>query len=780
MLSSKPISPSEADFRRPALPLALQCALPLWAVTAALLSFGWEWPALLHAGLALSGGAGLAFLAVLVIRGCRRPLLPLAVGICAACLLAGTYALSWTAAVQDAAQDRSDGPRAITLMSDPSAGDYGSSATGRMRLSSGRLASVRVNLPEGVSARCWDRVIVTDAANRPAQKAMAYYAQRGLAGSISPQTVAVESPRGLVGAITRLRALTVGNFERASSPGADLLAALVCGDRTALFQDDAYAEITATGLAHMVAVSGAHLALVTGLTGIVLVHLRVPRALRIGCIIAFMVAYAVFAGSPVSVLRAAFMASLGFCAAFAHRRGDALSALSLCLIGFLAIDPSLALSASFALSCLSLLGIGLFLPLAQMWAQALFRGHARFVSDSLALTLAASFLTVPVSAPLFAQLSLISPLSNLLIAPALGGLCAVGLVGGIAMALAPPLVPLIAQVGAALGDLALLAVHVCARIPSASVPVDINLIPALAAAAATASALYAFWPKPSVTVGSLAAVSIAGMCVFGFACAPHLHGTEIDMLDVGQGDAFVLRTGSSAVLIDTGTNDTDLLKGLARHDIRSLEAVVITHADDDHCGSLPALLEALPVKTVVLAADLPDCPSDSCAKLMGELQGAPLKLARKGDILRWGSYEARVASPDRFEDEGGNADSLVLVVSADPDGDGDPDVRALFTGDAEAEVLDPLVEEGTIPPVDILKVPHHGSKAGVTPELLSALAPRIGLISVGEGNRYGHPRPETVAALEAQGAAVARTDQEGDVVCELQADRIVLASSRVH
>ena len=165
---------------------------------------------------------------------------------------------------------------------------------------------------------------------------------------------------------------------------------------------------------------------------------------------------------------------------------------------------------------------------------------------------------------------------------------------------------------------------------------------------------------------------------------------------------------------------------------------------------------------------------------MAQLQGQPIQRVANGDRVRWGRFEATVVSPAAYCDEGGNADSLVLLVSIDSNADGDYEVRGLFTGDAEAEVLAPLADEGSIPPIDILKVPHHGSKAGLTPELLKDLSPRIGLISVGEGNRYGHPKPETLNALEACGATVARTDQEGDVVCELKADRIVLAPSRVH
>ena len=780
MHPSRATSPYKPAPPRPAIPLALWCAAPLWAVTAVLVFFGWDWPAPVHRLLAFGGLAGIACTGLPFLRGVRRPLCAGIAGVCLGCLLAGSQALQWAADVADAGADRVGMQRAITLTADPSVGDYGSSAQGRMRLDSGRTVSVRVNLPEGLTAHCWDRILVTDAAHQPAEKARAFYAQRGWAGSVSPSTAEIVHPDGVRGAIADLRRLTVERFLAPATPGAFLLAALVCGDRTALFQDTAYDDIVTAGLAHMVAVSGAHLAIVSGIVGVLLMHAHIPRIGRSACMVAFMIAYALFAGCPVSVLRATVMAALALCAAFAKRRRNTLSALALCIIVFLSLEPCLALSVSFSLSCLSMLGIALFYPLAQQWMAALCRGHASGLSESLALTLAASLLTVPVSAPLFAQLSIVAPLSNLLVAPVLGAACASGFAAAILMAILPASAPLLSWVCSLLGDGALSATHLLAALPGASVPVDVDLIPALALAALACVALYALWPAPTLATGLAGCLPLACAIVVGYAAGPFLHGTEIDMLDVGQGDAFVLRSGPRAVLIDTGTNDADLLKGLARHDVHALDAVVITHADDDHCGSLSALLRTIPVGAVIVAQDLPACTAQSCVKLMAQLQGQPIQRVAKGDRVRWGRFEATVVSPATYCDEGGNADSLVLLVSIDSNADGDYEVRGLFTGDAEAEVLAPLADEGSIPPIDILKVPHHGSKAGLTPELLKNLSPRIGLISVGEGNRYGHPKPETLHALEACGATVARTDQEGDVVCELKADRIVLAPSRVH
>ena len=131
-----------------------------------------------------------------------------------------------------------------------------------------------------------------------------------------------------------------------------------------------------------------------------------------------------------------------------------------------------------------------------------------------------------------------------------------------------------------------------------------------------------------------------------------------------------------------------------------------------------------------------------------------------------------------FSDEGGNADSLCLVADADIDGDGASEWRALFTGDAERDQLRALIDEGLVDSVDLYKVGHHGSKNALDDEEAAVLSPRIALVSAGARNRYGHPAQDTLDRLEAAGARVFRTDEQGDVSCKLTADRIEVDTLR--
>jgi competence protein ComEC len=163
-------------------------------------------------------------------------------------------------------------------------------------------------------------------------------------------------------------------------------------------------------------------------------------------------------------------------------------------------------------------------------------------------------------------------------------------------------------------------------------------------------------------------------------------------------------------------------------------------------------------------------PEDRSAIAEARSRGVPVKTARPGLEYRIGRLRVRVLWPDGpgVPSEDPNLRAVVCLVSF-----GDTDV--LLGADAESSVLLPL----RLPPVEILKVSHHGSADTQLPELLEELRPRVAVISVGDGNTYGHPTPETLAALAASpGTAVYRTDRDGAVTIESDGRRLTVAVER--
>jgi competence protein ComEC len=195
------------------------------------------------------------------------------------------------------------------------------------------------------------------------------------------------------------------------------------------------------------------------------------------------------------------------------------------------------------------------------------------------------------------------------------------------------------------------------------------------------------------------------------------------------------------------------MAALRRTGVRRLAVVALTHAQSDHAGGLAAVLRRYPVGLLLHPPLTAGSPEARAVLDEARRRGVPVREIGAGDRVSAGAWRLRVLWPARRPSPTADPNAVALVALASAGA-----FDALLTADAESGVLGPL----PLRPVEVLKVAHHGSADPGLAALLRRLRPAEALISVGE-NGYGHPAASTLAALGAAGAAVHRTDREGDV-----------------
>jgi competence protein ComEC len=254
-------------------------------------------------------------------------------------------------------------------------------------------------------------------------------------------------------------------------------------------------------------------------------------------------------------------------------------------------------------------------------------------------------------------------------------------------------------------------------------------------------------------------------------------GLALHFLDVGQGDAALLRTpGGHWILVDAGPAGEGTDAGrrvvapfLQRRGARSLSLAVVSHAHADHLGGLPAVMDRVRTDLVIEpGADVADPRYTRFLDALPE-EGIPWHPARAGDRFELDGVRGTVIHPTpgwRGWGEDVNEDSLVLLVEYG-------EFQALFAGDAGLRAEAAMA--GRIGRVDLLKVGHHGSRGSTGDDWLAALAPPVAVISLGR-NDYGHPAPATLERLGAHGVAVRRTDLEGTITVVTDGQRMTVRS----
>jgi len=590
-----------------------------------------------------------------------------------------------------------------------------------------------------------------------------YLERRGVEGRLLVAEVVSASPRRTL--LERFRrGVTAGLRPRQAA----LMEAMTLGVRQDL--GDLRSTFAAAGLAHVLALSGLHVGVLMAALG------RAAAGLgrrRYPLLAAATAGYVWLVGPTPSVLRAAVMVLAGLAGlAAGYGRIQAWPSLALAALVTLLLSPGQLLDPSFQLSYLAVGGMLLLAPaLLRRLGRPPSGGRgpppawpARLVRLALPALVASTAAQIPslsLVAGSFGRVPLVSPLVNLVAVPLAGVLVPLGFAAALLGLLAPPAAALLNHVTGPLASLLLALAAVGSRLPHLGWG---EVAPLGHACFALALAALALWLHGRLRAwrALLVALCAGGVC---FAAGPAHSVPEVVFLDVGQGDATLIRLpGRVEVLVDGGGtpfSDRDVgaqvvLPALRALGVRALDVVVATHADLDHVEGLATVLTELPVGTLVMGPPWPRAAIDGRLRAIAAARGIPVHRARRGEIWRFGrgrrAAELDVLHPPAGALPTSNENSIALLLRYG----GAPQV--LMLGDAPATVERTLA----VPHVPVLKVAHHGSRFSTSEELLRAARPALAVISVG-ANHYGHPDSGVLERLSARGVQVLDTRSGGAI-----------------
>ena len=660
-----------------------------------------------------------------------------------------------------------------------------STATDRAAPVSGRL---QVRLTSGIDpGRYGDRVLVSGRLRSPQPArnpggfdARTYYASRGVHALMSVRdarsyrvTLRNTSFTWQTGVIDPLRNSIERSIDRTMrGDSAALLKGILLGARRQLPEDllDTFRTI---GLAHILAVSGLHVGLITLVIHTLLSVLRLPRNIVVAGTLGVLVLYAFITNLTPSVIRATIMAALFLAGRQLDRQTDTVNILAVAAIVILLIWPSALFDLSFQLSFLATYAIITGYPrMKELLPERISRSEkwwARWLRDGLLVSVAAQFGALPVVAGTFYQVSWMSAVANLFIGP----LVFLNTTFGVLTALTGPLAIEIARLFSAANTLVLFAmIHLSKAFsgaPSALVEVPAPSI--LFFASFYGAGLLLLW-KPDGDRGRRTRLGLLALSLllFGYNLLPD-RSLRITVLDVGQGDAiFIACPNGRTLLIDGGARTPFydagarvILPFMRAKGYRRVDTIIVTHPDLDHYGGLRAVVESVDVGEVLSSGVVSESRSYQAWRDAIERHDIPYRAVVMGDTLAaLGGVRGLFLHPDPLFLSGpaksnSNEVSVVLRLSLG-------EFSMLLTGDIEAKGEAATVRRPSMLKSTVLKSPHHGSRSSSGTAFLNAVDPEAVAVSAGMYNNFGHPSPEVIERYRRRGAEVFRTDEGGAVL----------------
>ncbi|MFM1778996.1 MAG: hypothetical protein RIS51_141 [Actinomycetota bacterium] len=543
-----------------------------------------------------------------------------------------------------------------------------------------------------------------------------------------------------------------------------LVLGLTIGERD-LLSENLAAHMKQLSLTHLVAVSGANLAIVAGAIYFVAAKLSIARNLRFAIALIALGLYVLLVGPEPSVLRAFVMTLAVLIAIWLGRGTQPVVALCWAVLLIIISDPAMATNFGFALSAFATLGLLLVgHPLYLKLASKL----PKWLALGLATALAAQLYTLPILLFLDPSIPAYAVFANLLVEPAVAPVTILGIFSVISL-------PLSSELSSAISWVASLGTYWIEMVASelSNFPfVRLHWLPGWVGVftAILLAGLISLWvlgvraKQSSMVAAVLFAFSLSWIStdVIRFSSWPN-QDWDVVMCDVGQGDGFVIKSDGAIALVDVGREDQPIDDCLTQLGVSRIDLLILSHFDLDHAGGISGAVSGRSIGRVLVTGFQDDRPVVEKVKTAIFEKGLGLDIAQTSLAGELGSATWRVLSPSANAREASDANDASVVLRFDFE-----QFSLLLLGDLGENGQERLMRLALKQLSDLpnrkvlLKVAHHGSK-DQSEKFHHLVQSDLALISVGANNDYGHPTQKTLGLLARSGATVVRTDLSGSV-----------------
>ncbi|MDI6767544.1 MAG: DNA internalization-related competence protein ComEC/Rec2 [Bacteroidota bacterium] len=565
---------------------------------------------------------------------------------------------------------------------------------------------------------------------------------------------------------------------------AKIMKGLVIGERSEMTPEVKTAFIN-SGLMHILAVSGFNVGLVTVIFWTIFSIFRLSDKVRAVLTGIALIWFMYLTGAQPPVARAVIMAIIIIGARAMELKSDLYNTVAVAAMIFLLVDAKGLFDVGFQLSFAAVLSLAYLYPKITSLSNRLLEQYqnnliVKYLTASVAVSLAATIGTLPLTAYYFNKIPIIGIGLNLVAVPLSGIILALGFTVSAATAISIWLGSLFAEVASLLSTFLLKLTTWGGNLSFAFIETHINL-PLVIGLYGGILSIFEFNRKAVRKWTLILSLVIINIIIYEsiFREGPKI--LRVTFLDVGQGDAIYLEfPDGRTMIVDAGpkTFSTDagtrfLVPFLKSKGIKKLDALLVTHPDADHLGGVPTILRNIKVDEV-FESGIP-CQSSLCEEyyhLIDSLEierfiiSGGVRIEDSNDIRIYVLHPTGEFIPEKTKTSlGSNNQSLVLKVVYGK-------TSILLTGDTEWEAESFMVRAfGDFLKSNVLKVAHHGSNSGTSAAYLKTIQPIKAVISVGAKNRYNHPSPEVLQRIRDVGSEYYRTDESGAVVLESNGEK---------